>query len=370
MTVSTYARSPEETLAAIEPWLKRIGVSRLADLTGMDTIGLPVYASIRPDSRSLKVDSGKGTTLEQAKCSAAMESLERWALDEVPIAYSRQQTTDSVETAFQLNRGAQLTDFVLRSVKWCEATDHLTGEIVGVPYYAVKMYDGSERLHEKCWYASTNGMASASTREDAILGGLYEVIERDGCHLAVVKALGGVEMPRLDLSSIDPGAAELVAKIEDAGAHIYVCDARNESQVPCFLALIVDTEQLGLWRGYGCHADKHIALTRAICEVAQTRALLLSGTRDDIISKRHQKLISDSSALDWVQLLEAQKPMIDFNDYPSLEGSVFERMQEVGRRVLVVDFPLPEDAPFSVVRVLIPGYSSYWQSYVEQGRPK
>ena len=40
-----------------------------------------------------------------------------------------------------------------------------------MPYYAVKLYDGSEFLHEKCWYASTNGLAAASTREDAILGG-------------------------------------------------------------------------------------------------------------------------------------------------------------------------------------------------------
>ena len=38
---------------------------------------------------------------------------------------------------------------------------------------------------------------------------------------------------------------------------------------------------------------------------------------------------------------------MDFNDYPSLEGSVFERMAEVDRRVLVVDLPIP-DAPFSV----------------------
>ena len=36
MTVSTYARSPEDTLAAIDPWLKKCGVSRLADLTDMD----------------------------------------------------------------------------------------------------------------------------------------------------------------------------------------------------------------------------------------------------------------------------------------------------------------------------------------------
>ena len=368
MTVSTYARSPEDTLKAIDPWLKKCGVSRLADLTDMDNIGIPVYASIRPDSKSLKVDSGKGTTKEQARCSAAMESLERWALDEVPLVSLRQQTTDSRETAFQLNRGAQLTDFVLRSIAWTEATDHLTGSLLQVPYYAVKLYDGSENLPEKCWYASTNGLAAASTREDAILGGLYEVIERDGVHLAITAALQGVEMPRLDLSSIHPDCAELVSKINDAGARIFIFDARNETRLPCFMGLIVDTERLGLWRGYGAHSDKHIALTRAICETAQTRAILMAGARDDILWQRHQKLMIDSEAANWVELLDKQTSSIDFNDYPSLDGSVFDRMAEVGRRVLVVDLPIP-DAPFFVVKVLVPGFSSYWNTYCEPGRP-
>lgn len=368
MTVSTYARSPEETLRAIDPWLRKCGISRLADLTGMDNIGIPVYASIRPDSKSLKVDSGKGTTKAQAKCSAAMESLERWALDEVPIMSLRQRTTDTIETSFALNSGAELTDFVFRSVKWTEATDHLTGALVQVPYYAVKLYDGSETLPEKCWYASTNGLAAASTREDAILGGLYEAIERDGVHLAITAALQGVEMPRLDLSSIDHECAELVGRIENAGARIFIFDARNETRLPCFMGLIVDTERLGLWRGYGAHSDRRIALTRAICETAQTRAILMAGARDDILWQRHQKLMRDSESADWVQLLDSQKPNVDFNDYPSLEGSVFDRMAEVGSRVLVVDFPIP-DAPFNVVKVLVPGYASYWNTYCEPGRP-
>ena len=369
-TVANYARSAEETLEVIAPWLKRAGVSRLADVTGLDNIGLPVFTSIRPDAKSLKVDSGKGTTRDQARCSAAMESLERWALDEVPIAYSRQQTTDSVERSFQLNRGAQMTDFVLRSMKWSEAVDQLTQETVGVPYYAVKLYDGSEFLHEKCWYASTNGLAAASTREDAILGGLYEVIERDGVHLILTGAAQGKIMPRLDLTGIDSESADCADAIHSSGARVFVYDCRSELNIPCFMALIVDSECIGMWRGYGAHSCKEIALTRALCEAAQTRALLLACARDDILWKRHLKLISDSRAHNWIEVIDREAPTVKFADVSSLEGSVFDRMTEVGRRVLVVDFPLPEDAPFCVSKVLVPGLASYWQSYSEFGRPK
>mgnify|MGYP003694522001 CR=1 FL=1 len=76
----------------------------MADITPMDRIGIPTYVSIRPDSKSLSVDSGKGTTKEQAKCSASMEALERWALDEVPIA-SFPAPGKNVLRNFALNRG-------------------------------------------------------------------------------------------------------------------------------------------------------------------------------------------------------------------------------------------------------------------------
>ena len=64
------------------PYFDEVGITRVADITGMDRIGIPVYAAIRPDSKSLAVDSGKGITREQAKCSAVMEAIERWAQDE------------------------------------------------------------------------------------------------------------------------------------------------------------------------------------------------------------------------------------------------------------------------------------------------
>ena len=114
--------------------------------------------------------------------------------------------------------------------------------------------------------------------------------------------------------------------------------------------LIVDSECIGMWRGYGAHSCKEIALTRALCEAAQTRALLLACARDDILWKRHLKLISDSRAHNWIEVIDKEKPTVKFADVSSLEGSVFDRMTEVGRRVLVVDFPLPEDAPFCVVQ--------------------
>src|SRR5438128_2287036 len=47
--------SPEATLAKIEPHLSAIGVTRCADVTGLDRIGIPVFCAIRPQGKMIQV---------------------------------------------------------------------------------------------------------------------------------------------------------------------------------------------------------------------------------------------------------------------------------------------------------------------------
>src|SRR5215470_1129527 len=55
-----------------------LGITRVANVTGLDWVGIPVYNAIRPNSRSLSVSQGKGVTHTAAKVSAYMESAEYW----------------------------------------------------------------------------------------------------------------------------------------------------------------------------------------------------------------------------------------------------------------------------------------------------
>jgi hypothetical protein len=54
------AVSPEATLRRIRPLMAPAGITRLADVTGLDRVGIPVYQAIRPGSRNLSVSQGKG----------------------------------------------------------------------------------------------------------------------------------------------------------------------------------------------------------------------------------------------------------------------------------------------------------------------
>ena len=52
---------PEETLRAAEAKLPAAGITRVADITDLDRIGIPVFSSIRPmaDRGAISVYNGK-----------------------------------------------------------------------------------------------------------------------------------------------------------------------------------------------------------------------------------------------------------------------------------------------------------------------
>src|SRR5262245_33786015 len=71
-------RAPEETLARIRPRMAECGITRIANLTGLDRAGIPVVMVCRPNARSSAVFHGKGLDLAAAKASGVMEAIETW----------------------------------------------------------------------------------------------------------------------------------------------------------------------------------------------------------------------------------------------------------------------------------------------------
>ncbi|MCP4008611.1 MAG: hypothetical protein GY726_03740, partial [Proteobacteria bacterium] len=68
--------APRETLRRIEPYLKKIGVTRLANITGLDQLDIPVVGVYRANAKSMVAASGKGVDLDSALVSGAMEAIE------------------------------------------------------------------------------------------------------------------------------------------------------------------------------------------------------------------------------------------------------------------------------------------------------
>src|SRR5690348_7480237 len=75
--------TPAQTWRRFAPAARRAGITRIAELTGLDDLGIPVFAAIRPLGRSLSTQQGKGLTAEAARVSALMESLETFTAEQV-----------------------------------------------------------------------------------------------------------------------------------------------------------------------------------------------------------------------------------------------------------------------------------------------
>src|SRR5918998_1598968 len=65
-----------KTVAEMRSKLGRFGITRVAQVTALDRIGIPVWMAIRPNSRTLAVSQGKGLSDAAAQASAVMEAAE------------------------------------------------------------------------------------------------------------------------------------------------------------------------------------------------------------------------------------------------------------------------------------------------------
>ena len=78
----------EKTLDHVSEIGKKIGLTRIADITYMDKLYIPNYSCVLPGTEDyIWVYSGKGPTKKHAKVSAIMESIERYS--SLPTNYYR-----------------------------------------------------------------------------------------------------------------------------------------------------------------------------------------------------------------------------------------------------------------------------------------
>ena len=74
---------PKQTIENVKGKLRRIGVTRIAEITHLDRLGIPIYSAIRPLAAegAISIYAGKGATKHQAKASAMMEAFERYSAE-------------------------------------------------------------------------------------------------------------------------------------------------------------------------------------------------------------------------------------------------------------------------------------------------
>ncbi|WP_305984542.1 YcaO-like family protein [Roseibium sp. MMSF_3544] len=360
--------SPEHLLSALQGDLKQFGITRVSRLTGLDRIGVEVFAAVRPNARGLSVAQGKGCTREAAELSGIMEAIELSHAENpcVPLTFG---TRD--RTPFALDR-AVLDSLLGRplgdaSIFWSTGTNLSSGEPVAVPFDLVHTcFTDDAHVRGVKFPVSTNGLASGASRTEALIHALCEVVERHDTAM-LARSFPEERTARiLDLESVDdPVAARLLEQFKNADIAVRVWDATGAIGIASCVAAIADLRDAAIPPGFGagCHASRSVALCRALTEAAQARLTRISGARDDLQVSQFGK--AEGIRARWLtEPVEARQR--SFAELPDLSTDRLDSdlqmlvtaVDEAGHRP-VVGVDLSDDPSFSVVRVIVPGLLGY-----------
>lgn len=352
-----------------------MGISRIANITGLDCIGVPVVAVYRPNSRSLSVAQGKGLSLIAAKVSGAMEAIESYHAENIsrPLFFSSVDRLQAQHHICDLARLPQSRTSRFsrdRKLHWTMGVDLTRSEQVLVPLdlvhtdYTLPLLPGSG-----AFAMNSNGLASGNQLTEAISHGICEVVERDACALFAFAKGTEQRSRRLNLATIDdPDCMEVLHRYDQAGVAAAIWDLSSDIGIATFQVEIAERQPeqgrtIAPSRGSGTHPCRAIALCRALTEAAQGRLTMIAGSRDDL--PRHSYV----RAADPEDYAATRKLILDevgaraFHEVPSFDSEDLEedlnwlrsRLSEARfDSIIVVDLTLPE-FNIPVVRVIIPG---------------
>ncbi len=287
LSSSLRLQSAEATYERAARLMPRFGISRVTDITRLDKLGLPVHASVRPRGQGLRVHAGKGLREAESRAGALMEALEFAAADPRCNPVGRPMSVAALQAswagAFRFvdlapRRGVPVDGALTLPVLECE--DLVRNVPTALPTELLFVSD-DKPASPPVFGSNTNGVASGNALDEATLHGLLEVLERDALSLEQARQVSR----RVHDDSLPAHFIEMADAWLLRGVRLVVRHVPSDTGLPCFKAWLVEPEStdINLCSGSGLHLDREIALTRAVCEAAQSRLSTLHGGRDDIV---------------------------------------------------------------------------------------
>jgi bacteriocin biosynthesis cyclodehydratase domain-containing protein len=331
---------------------------------------------------------GKGSTAEQGEASALMEAIERYSgifqgdeprvtrrfVDFPPgdaihpndvLLYSdaqyRAQIVSPDSEGLQMPAPFDRSAEIEWSPAWSLRDERFRYLPTGLMYF---FHRGPDQIH-----ADSNGCAAGNTREEAIVQGFLELVERDSY---AVWWYNRSQRAEVDLDQFnDSYVHDLRAQLAETKRKLWVLDVTNDLGVPTFVAMshwIQDGKE-NIEFGSGAHFDSRIALLRALTELTQFLSIghMGGGT-------------GEKSSLDGTTPLRLQKyPFLTPSGRASVQSGMpakFGRLdntrdqvnacvnvaKRLGLDFLVLDQTRP-DIEVPVVRVIVPGLRHFYRRF-------
>ncbi|HZK28674.1 MAG TPA: YcaO-like family protein [Clostridia bacterium] len=359
-----------ETIRHAESFLKDLNILT-ADTSGYDPVGnlilssffIPFYfLNYYPSSTT-----GNGDRYDEALASSYMELVERLSACGREI---QGRTADSLKTPlFPVEKLPQFYNWgVSPSEKQQAITNHgyvsvsdiVSGETKWIPAFSVMFR-----------YSGTDGFSSGNTLSEAILYGLYEVIERDTCQIHLGDGTCRKNLSRLMINRdeiTDPHCRSLLARLSDLNCDVALFLLPNIVDVPCVMCHVYDRKRkIQCPGGISVRANFTSALRATLHEAIMQNVTYFSGTRDDHynFSSVKQSRIAYRNA----QTLFFDHPApkrelpetIFFSSIQSELDDLKERLTSTGSSEILVADISPYDAyQVKSVKVIVPGYELWF----------
>ncbi|QUL98978.1 MAG: YcaO-like family protein [Candidatus Fermentithermobacillus carboniphilus] len=223
----------------------------------------------------------------------------------------------------------------------------------------------------------STGLACGTSLEDAILRGIYEVVERDAFSIVWLNRLN---VPRLQIEDFSRREVlAVVEKFREVGIDLCINLATTDLGIPVVITLALDDTGAGPASVIAARADFDLeyAVMRSLEETAQTRLWAKKLMRDkpdyepkpgftDIVSgEDHVRLFASPKMRKHLEFLTEAPFITGSGSVPcpadeDVRGRIrrcVDMLSFHGYETIVVDITTPDirEAGFRVVRVLVPG---------------
>lgn len=369
MTASTMTSECQSTVAQtvrmLEPHFDRLGMTRVGEITGLDTIGIPVWFCCRPNGRGLAVAQGKGMTPEHARLSAIMESLEGAVAEQTEHltclmgSIGEVTATHKVVPLQSIMRCRPERLDSDRPRRWAKGYSLVTGEEHLAPIELVGLdIRASRELDHRSMRITSVGLAAGIHVAQCLRHALFELVENDATALYEIYPKTIAQTPVIrPIGILNPDLRALVERVDAAGASPIFRDFSSDIRLPVIAAIIPmpdhRPDHSRYAAGFACREDPEEAALAALLEAVQSRLTEISGARDDLSADIYH------ASHPYAAMAARDSAVLAFSELRELHPSACMDTEAIVRRLReknindIFAFILPTDIPgIHVVRVL------------------
>lgn len=333
-----------------------------------------------------EINSAAGLSLKEAYTKAVGETIERYSSSFIPDnlivdTYNNlhQKAADPESFAFYADEQYSQHNFPFEKftrnsvVAWTEGLDLATGEGTLVPASSVYLPYFFKKDEAKTWICISTGLAASTSMLDAIIRGIYEIVERDAISNMWFNHLS---MPLIDLNQSSYLHDLFETKLKILNGRYHLVNMTTDIGIPSVFGVLEEPGRGGLVAA-ASNADPVKAVRKTLIELSQGRI----SWKTDFVKGVNRSFKDDYSDIrdfnSRVELYTQYKmkkhlrfvyashkkeglPQSSFNFNKSqakLLQSIVEKITSKGFHVYCVNLTPPDilQAGYFVVRILIPG---------------